>query len=80
MHSAARHSVRDDKVLFELLLERVLHTTQESWGTPDIRPRTDNGRPHRSAVRVRLHSWTGRGAQQQSHCSPAEGLLGMRQF
>jgi len=43
-------------------------------------PGTEDGRPHRSAVWVRLHSLTGRGAQQQSLCSPAEGLLGMRQF
>ena len=39
MYSAASHAVREDEVLFELLLERVLHTTWENWGTTDIRPR-----------------------------------------
>ena len=28
----------DDEVLFELMLDRVMHTRLENWGTPDERP------------------------------------------
>ena len=38
VRGAARHPVRADEVLFELLLERALHTTWENWGTPHTRP------------------------------------------
>lgn len=34
----ARHRWREDEVLFELRLERVMYTTWENWGTPNLRP------------------------------------------
>ena len=36
--SIAKHNVRDDEVLFELLIDRVLHTTWENPRQPDTRP------------------------------------------
>jgi hypothetical protein len=38
VQAAAKHHVKDSEVLFELLLDRVLHTTWEHWATPDSRP------------------------------------------
>jgi len=34
----AKHQASKDEVLFELLIERVMHTKWEGFGTPDYRP------------------------------------------
>jgi nitroimidazol reductase NimA-like FMN-containing flavoprotein (pyridoxamine 5'-phosphate oxidase superfamily) len=34
----ARHQAHEGEVLFELMVDRVMHTTWENWGTPDLRP------------------------------------------
>jgi hypothetical protein len=34
----AKHHASEDEILFELLLDRALHTTWEGFGTPDHRP------------------------------------------
>jgi hypothetical protein len=39
VREAASHPVQEDEVLFELLLERALHTTWENWGAANTRPR-----------------------------------------
>ncbi|HBY95113.1 MAG TPA: pyridoxamine 5'-phosphate oxidase [Chloroflexi bacterium] len=36
--SDARHTAREDEALFELWVDRVMHTTWVNWGTPDLRP------------------------------------------
>jgi len=34
----AKHQASEDEVLFELLIERAMHTQWEGFGTPDYRP------------------------------------------
>jgi hypothetical protein len=34
----AKHQAHESEVLFELMIDRVMHTTWENWGTPDLRP------------------------------------------
>jgi hypothetical protein len=36
---AAQHRIHDDDLCFEFLIDRVLRTTWDGWGTPDIQPR-----------------------------------------
>lgn len=36
--AAAKHRAHESEVLFELLIDRVMHTTWENWGTADLRP------------------------------------------
>jgi hypothetical protein len=34
----AKHKMHESEILFELKVERVMHTTWEGWGTPELRP------------------------------------------
>jgi hypothetical protein len=34
----AKHKTQDSELLFELKVERVMHTTWEGWGTAELRP------------------------------------------
>jgi hypothetical protein len=34
----SKHMAREDEVFFELLIERVMHTTWKNWGTPQLQP------------------------------------------
>lgn len=34
----AKHQAQESEVLFELLIDRVVHTTWENWRTPNLRP------------------------------------------
>jgi hypothetical protein len=36
---AAQHRIHDDDLCFEFLIDRVLRTTWDGWGTPDTQPR-----------------------------------------
>jgi hypothetical protein len=36
--AAAKHRAHEAEVLFELLIDRVMHTTWENSGTPQLRP------------------------------------------
>ena len=42
--AAARHHVQPDEVLFELGLDRALHTTWTDWGTPAMQPHHERWR------------------------------------
>lgn len=36
--AVAKHQASEDEILFELLIERAMHTSWENWGTVDLRP------------------------------------------